>query len=143
MLQNRFKKILVPLDGSLNSVRAMNEAISLARQCEATITGIHVLPVFPRKLVGTFNTYRNNLTKKAKKFMSQARTSAALHGIDFEEKIAVSNDIVKTITGYAKSYRFDVVVMGSRGQSISRAEFLGSVSNGVVHTSHIPVLIVK
>ncbi|KKK64089.1 hypothetical protein LCGC14_2987720, partial [marine sediment metagenome] len=31
MIQNRFKKILVPLDGSSNSIRGLNEAISLAR----------------------------------------------------------------------------------------------------------------
>ena len=42
MLKNRFKRILVALDGSANSIRGMNEAISLARQSEGTITGIHV-----------------------------------------------------------------------------------------------------
>jgi nucleotide-binding universal stress UspA family protein len=40
MLKNRFKRILVALDGSSNSIRGMNEAISLARQSEGTITGI-------------------------------------------------------------------------------------------------------
>ncbi len=31
MIQNRFKKILVSLDGSSNSIHGLNEAISLAR----------------------------------------------------------------------------------------------------------------
>jgi nucleotide-binding universal stress UspA family protein len=39
MLKNRFKRILVALDGSANSINGMNKAISLARQSEATITG--------------------------------------------------------------------------------------------------------
>ena len=47
VLKNRFKNILVALDGSINSTRGMNEAISLARQCKGSITGIYVLPAFP------------------------------------------------------------------------------------------------
>ena len=54
MLKNRFKRILVALDGSANSIRGMNEAISLARQSEATVTGIHILPGVPSELTSTF-----------------------------------------------------------------------------------------
>ena len=44
------KKILVPLDGSKNSFRGLNEAIYLARQCHATITGLYVVTlVLPSK----------------------------------------------------------------------------------------------
>ncbi len=50
MLKNRFKKILVPLDGSLNSVRGLNEAISLARLGNSQIIGVHVLPVYPKTI---------------------------------------------------------------------------------------------
>jgi len=46
MLKNRFKKILVALDGSMHSRRGMNEAISLARQTEGSITGIYISPSF-------------------------------------------------------------------------------------------------
>jgi nucleotide-binding universal stress UspA family protein len=45
MLKNRFKRI-VAVDRSANSIRGINEAISLARQTEGTITGIHILPGF-------------------------------------------------------------------------------------------------
>jgi nucleotide-binding universal stress UspA family protein len=36
----KIKKILVPLDGSKNSMRGLDEGIYLARQCQATITGL-------------------------------------------------------------------------------------------------------
>ncbi|HSA76460.1 MAG TPA: universal stress protein, partial [Nitrosarchaeum sp.] len=39
------KKILVPIDGSKNSMRGLDEAIYLARQCHATITGLYVIPI--------------------------------------------------------------------------------------------------
>ncbi len=143
MLQNRFKKILVPIDGSVNSIRGLNEAISLARQCGATLTGIHILPIFPMNLVGTFSVYKDYLAKKAIKFMEKAKTSAARSGIMFDIKITTSNDTVQTIINFTKNNKFDLIVIGSRGQGSPNAKFLGSVSNGVLLRSQIPVLIVK
>ncbi|MDE1829189.1 MAG: universal stress protein [Thaumarchaeota archaeon] len=143
MLQNRFQKILVPIDGSVNSIRGLNEAISLARQSGSTITGIHILPNFSPKVAKILKTYRTGLIKNAQKIMSQAETSTARHGIPFNEKIAVSGDVVKTIVAFAKSSKSDIIVMGSRGESSPHAEYLGSIANGVLHESKVPVLIVK
>ena len=41
----KIKNILVPIDGSKNSLRGLDEAIALARNCQARITGIHVLSI--------------------------------------------------------------------------------------------------
>ena len=143
MLQNRFKKILVPLDGSLNSIRGLNEAISLARQSDAVITGIYVMPSYSPKISRILKSYRSELIKNAKKIMSQAKTSAARHGITFYEKNTTSRNVVSTIIGYAKSDRSDIIIMGSQGDDNRRKEYLGSVANGILHNSKTPVLIVK
>jgi nucleotide-binding universal stress UspA family protein len=143
MLKNRFKRILVALDGSANSIRGMNEAISLARQSEGTITGIYVLHGGLSELKNTFTHYNDYLLEKARKFMSNAKTSAARHGIDFEEKIVTSTDTIKTITNFAKSGKFDIIVIGARGAGSPKSEFFGSVSNGILHGSRIPILVVK
>ncbi|MGA7007742.1 MAG: universal stress protein, partial [Nitrososphaeraceae archaeon] len=82
MLKNRFKNILVALDGSINSTRGMNEAISLARQCKGSITGIYVLPAFPGEpTIKRELSYRQYLARVSEKFMSHAKTAAARHGI--------------------------------------------------------------
>lgn len=143
LLQNRFLRILVPLDGSPNSIRGLNEAISLARQSEATITGIHVMPNFSPRVAKILRSYRVELAKKAEKIMSHARTSAARHGVPFEQKVASSGDVVKTISGYAKSSKSNIIVIGSRGEGAPHAEYLGSVANGIIHSSKVPVLVVK
>ena len=142
MLKNRFKRILVALDGSANSIRGMNEAISLARQADATITGIYVLHGGLSELKNTFTHYREYLLEKARKFMDNAKTSAARHGIEFEEKIVTSTNTVDTIVNFAKSGKFDIIVIGARGAG-SPKPFFGSVSNGVLHSSRIPILVVK
>ncbi|HKZ62702.1 MAG TPA: universal stress protein [Nitrososphaera sp.] len=140
MLKNRFTQILVALDGSANSRRGMNEAISLARQSEGTITGVYVMPGLPPE---TAEGYRKYLSERARKFMSDAKTNAGRHGIEFEEKVITSNDTVNAIANLAKTNKFGIIVIGARGQSSPRSEYLGSVSNGVLHSCRIPILVVK
>ena len=143
MLKNRFKKILVALDGSMHSRRGMNEAISLARQAEGSITGIYISPSITNEQTTTLASYREYLLEKSRKFMSDAKTSSARHGIQFDEKVITSNDIVNTITNFAKSNKFDIIIIGARGQSYPKAPFLGSVSNGILNSCLIPVLVVR
>jgi len=143
MLQNRFKKILVGIDGSPNSIRGLNHAISLARQSQGIITGIHVLPEFPPSYEVNIKSYRAQLSKDVKKFMDSAKTSTALHGIDFNEKITSSKNAVDTIVGFAKKNGFDVIVIGSRGLGSPKANYIGSIAHGIVNNSKVPVLVVK
>lgn len=136
------KKILVALDGSAQSFKSLQEAIYLAIQCGATITGLCVLPLYTISL-GKFTTsLRNQSMKEAKKFMTKAKVLSAQNGIVFNEKIVVSNHTSK-ISEYASGKKFDLIVMGSRGMNPLKELFLGSVANYTVHKSAIPVLVVK
>ncbi|MEK6931923.1 MAG: universal stress protein, partial [Thermoproteota archaeon] len=74
MIRKNIKKILVPMDGSKNSMRGLDEAIYLARQCHATITGLYVIPIYPRNFTDAIMPYQIHLTKSAKKFMESAKT---------------------------------------------------------------------
>ncbi|HUU48821.1 MAG TPA: universal stress protein [Nitrosopumilaceae archaeon] len=143
MLKNRFKKILIPLDGSSNSIRGLNEGISLARLGGSQLIAVHVLPVYPKNLVGTLDTYIRYHNKLTHQFLEKAEISAARHGIKLKQQILFGNDSVKLITNYAKTSRCNLIVLGSRGKGMPSVGFLGSVSNGVVQSSKIPVLIVK
>ncbi len=142
MLKNRFKRILVPLDGSANSIRGLNEAISLARLGSSQLIGIHVLPIYPKNLTGVYDTYVRYQSKLANQFLENARTSAARHGIVFKKKILFGNDTVKLITNFAKFSKSNVIVIGSRGKGNPKAGYLGSVANGILHSTKIPVLVV-
>lgn len=142
MLKNRFKRILVPLDGSANSIRGLNEAISLARLGSSQLIGMHVLPIYPKNLTGVFDTYVRYQSKLANQFLENARTSAARHGIVFKQKILSGNDTVKLIINFAKFSKSNVIVIGSRGKGNPKAGYLGSVANGILHSTKIPVLVV-
>ncbi|TBR22207.1 MAG: universal stress protein [Candidatus Nitrosotenuis sp.] len=140
----KIKKILVPLDGSKNSFHALNQAIYLARQFGATIMGLYDVPIFiatggPKAL----GSYREQMIEQGKKFMEEAKTSAAKKGVVFTGKIIRGDVIAIDIVDFAIKKKFDLIVMSSRGLSGIKELFLGSVANGVVHKSKIPVLIVK
>ena len=141
MAKYQVKKILVPMDGSKNSFRGLDTAIFLARQCGATITGLFVVPIYPKSFMPI--TYaKEYLTKAVKEFMEDAKKRSAQNGIVFVGKTIIGRESSEIIDFAAKN-KFDIIVIGSRGLGSVKEAFLGSVSNAVVQKSKIPVLIVK
>ncbi|MGQ0795923.1 MAG: universal stress protein [Nitrosopumilaceae archaeon] len=136
------RRILVPLDGSKNSFRGLDYAVYLARQCGATLTGINVVPFYPKSLLLTPISYEKELRKRGKEIMEEAKVRCAQNGIVFNEKITDGHES-EEIVGYAAEKNFDLIVIGARGLGSVKEVFLGSVSNSVLHKSKVPVLIVK
>ena len=141
MAKYQVKQILDPMDGSKNSFRGLDTAIYLARQCGATLTGLFVMPIYPRSFMPI--TYdKKYLTKSAKEFMDNAKKHAAQSGIVFVGKSIIGKESSEIIDFAAKN-KFDIIVIGARGLGSVKEAFLGSVSHAVVHKSKIPVLVVK
>lgn len=136
------KNILVALDGSKTSFRALDEAIYLARQNQGVITGVFVIPLFSVNVARPSTPLGKVFSEGGKKILTLAKEKCAKNGVLFYEKILCGNEGFKLV-GFAKNQKADVIVMGSRGQSNLREFILGSVSHYVVHKSKIPVLIVK
>ena len=136
------KKILIPMDGSKNSLRGLDTAIYIARQCHATLTGLYVMPIYPKSLLLKPIPYEAELAKIARAFLEKAKTRSAQNGIVFNEKI-IKGHAAEVILDFAKEKKIDLIVMGARGLGSVKEAFLGSVSNAVVHKSKIRVLIVK
>ncbi len=135
-------KILVPLDGSANSFRSLDRAIYLARQYHSTITGLYVVPMVIPNKNEPISSMEKLFLNKAANIMRRAKIKAAKSGILFKDKI-MYGDCEVEIVRYAKKHNFEMIVIGSRGQSEVKEYFLGSTSNYVLHKSPMPVLIVK
>ncbi len=129
------------MDGSKNSMRGLDEAIYLARQCHAIITGLYVIPI-SNSTDSQISNLEKYLLDNASKFMSKAKTRAAQNGIIFDDAI-IHGDEGPKIISYANNKSYDIIVIGSRGMGSMKEIFLGSTSNYVLHKSKIPVLIVK
>ena len=137
-----WKKILVPLDGSKNSLRGLDTAIFLARKTGGKLTGIFVLPRTPEKKFRRLQQPEKEALKIADRVMERAKKRAAQNGIVFNKKVDFG-DPAYMIVKFAKSLNYDIIVIGARGQSGIKDIFLGSTSNYVLHKSKAPVIIVK
>lgn len=147
MVIQKIKKILVLLDGSQNSFRALNQAIVLARAYQTKITGLYVVSYYtfgfqPFATISVATPIVRILEKEGKEFMKRAKIRCAQNGIQFSSEI-IHGPEGSTIVSYIKKNDFDLVVVGSRGRSSAKEVFLGSVSNYVLHRVSAPVLIVK
>ncbi len=138
------KKILVPLDGSPNSIRGLDMAIHIARQSHGTITALSVKSVPGIYAIHPLGFLDFSSMTEVKKFLDSAKVRAAKKGIQLTGK-ALTGDPGYDIARFAnnKKNRIDLVVIGARGRGSAKEIFLGSVSNYVLHKSKKPVLIVK
>jgi len=124
-------------------MRCLETAITLARHCGATITGVYAIYAPPHSEFRGGGLVEKSLSKEGKKIMDDAKLLAAQNGIEFKEKTVrgeTGYNIIKIAHG---KDNFDMIVIGSRGRSSAKEMFFGSVSNYVIHTSKIPVVVVK
>jgi nucleotide-binding universal stress UspA family protein len=138
------KKILVPLDGSKNSIRGLDMAIHIARQSQGTISALTVKTVPGIYALHPLGFLGINSGDEAKKIIESAKVRAAKRGIKLTGK-ALAGDPGYDIARFANNAKnkIDLVVIGARGRSSAKEMFLGSTSNYVLHKSKKPVLIVK
>jgi len=136
-----FDKILVPLDGSRNSAKALKAAILIAKKFDGKITLIHVYSASACRHAGIrFDECVQGLRKVGARILANGEKKA--EGIEVET-LLMQGHIVEEIIKTAREGKFDLVVMGARGLSRIKELLLGSVSSGVTRHARCPVLVVK
>ena len=143
------QKILVPFDNSQNSRRALNTGISFAKIFNSKLVIIHVVYIPPycgfQEGFQRSNADKVNAMMHVKKLMSFATTLCKKNAVTCENVVKygdIPGDlIVKFIN--KPSNKIDLVVIGSRGKSLTHRIFFGSTSNHVLHKTKKPIVIVK
>ncbi len=127
------EKILVGVDGSEHSKRALAEAIMLGKKFEAEITVVNVFYPTPTPPA---HEYSHKVLDDAKVILENEK-------VKYELVSVTDTNPSKVIIDMARDRKFDLVVVGSRGASAAHALFLGSHSDRISHESPVNVLIVK
>lgn len=144
-MQN-IRTILVPLDGSENSFRALKMALLLARKLETAITTIYSVSIFPSIETQAIDPIKCQVEERkyAEEVLAKAESLSKENNVPFA-KIVDYGTPGYIITKFIKNRnnKIDLVIIGSRGRSAVKEVFLGSVSNYVLHKSPVPVMIVK
>lgn len=125
---SKIKKILVPVDGSVNGCKAVDEAIFLAQKCNADMDFVYVASNINKDIPShiVFDRIWEKLPEEIK---------AAKH--------VETGSIPKAILRVADSEKSDIIIMGSRGLGLFKGALIGSVSQKVVEESPIPVMVIK
>jgi len=144
-----FKKILVPVDGSEPSDAAVALAIRLARDQEARLLFVHVCEVakiaamVSAPAVGVDASYAIDAEREAGKDALRRAGASALAGTVQSESILEDGGNVDSIVDIAKRQAADLIVIGSHGRGGIARALLGSVAEGVLRHSDIPVLVTR
>ncbi len=130
------KKILVALDGSANSDKALQLAVELAEKYGSNLVALNVVSSPPRvqALIGP-------LEERGREVLNKATEYATSHSVNVEKR-QYHGDPATSIIEMIEKEGITLVVMGKRGLSPIKSFLIGSVSGRVVQNAQCPVLVV-
>ena len=135
-------KILVPVDGSAYSLKAVETACDLAKaQAPATLVLTAVAVQIPELEEGVY--IAEKMKAQAEIALAKAKEVAQGKGVTAEVVLAIGASPADVIVRVAKDQQVDLIVIGSRGLAGKTRSFLGSTASQVVTYSPCSVLVVK
>lgn len=142
MRKSLYMNILVPLDGSGDSQKALLQACDLAKNYQANLILVYVVEKSHSLNLLDRKEYLEILRKFGNKVLIKGKQTAENKGIDVTTTMKegnISNEIVKL----AKNKKCNLIIVGSKGLGATARFFLGSISNKLANNSPCSILIVK
>lgn len=144
------KKILVPMDFSKYSDRALNEAIDIAKKYGARIYLLHVIDEHIQQCSVDYRLsegvvrklQRNSIKASREKLQEESDEIKAGKNVDiiFDVKEGVP---AEEILSEQKKKGIDLIVMSSHGKTGLLKQLIGNVTDKVVKGATCPVVVVK
>lgn len=135
-------KILVPVDGSAYSLKAVETACDLAKaQAPAAVVLVAVAVEIPELAEGRY--IYDKMKAQAEVALAQGKEVAQAKGVTADMILASGASPTEEIVQVAKDQKADLIVIGSRGLAGKTTSFLGSTASKVVTYSPCSVLVVK
>lgn len=141
----KLRKILLTSDLSTESRRAYGPVLQLAREGGASILLLHIvedIPIVPygAPLAGPLPSLdRSAMLQGATEALEAERASLA--GVKVETLVLPSTNAAESIAEVAAQKGVDLIAMSTHGRTGLRRMVLGSVAEGVVRHSRVPVLV--
>jgi len=148
-----YKKVLVPLDGSALAECTLSHVKNLFKDGSVgEVTLLNVVKVdLPWAVMGSdqypkgfdLNAIREPLFTASRKYLADIESRLVSEGIKVKTESLEGNRPADTITEYAEKEGMDMIIIGTHGYTGLKKLMLGSVAFGVLHQSHIPVLLIR
>jgi nucleotide-binding universal stress UspA family protein len=144
-----YRKILVPIDGSPTANRGLAEAIKLAKDQRATLRLVHVLDELilgpGAEAVVYLGTTVDALRDMGKQLVEDAEKKVQASGLKAESVILeiMGGGAADSIIAEARTWRADLIVLGTHGRRGARRLVMGSDAEEIVRSAPMPVLLVR
>lgn len=144
-----YKRIFVPIDSGQASTLAFEEACSLAKLLNAELlitTVVDLTPVGQPGMEFVDAPVLHQSSKgHAKDLLSRALSQAQAAGLSANTKLLESfgHDLSQVLLEEAKQWEANLIVMGTHGRTGLMHLIMGSVAEGVLRRSLVPVLLVR
>jgi len=145
------KKLLVAVDGSGHSLKAVDYAASIAAAMNAQVIILYVLKT--HTLPKGLEQYAENehiqggsegvLLAASNSLVAEAKERAAKSGAKNVTGEVIDGPVARTVIARAKHHNADMIVIGSRGMGNIEATLRGGVSHRVELLAKCPVLTVR
>lgn len=146
-MQNLFSRVLIAIDGSQPSERALALGLRLAKEHDGEVIFCHALDVVrvvaAEKAGESLNAelLTQQLEEQAHGLLRRATQAAQSAGIRSVAHIG-SDDPANATLDIAKAHRASVILIGRHGSKASGRTFLGSAAESVLRLSLLPVMVV-
>ena len=146
-----FKHILIPTDGSELAAKAIDAGVALAKEMGAKVTGFYAEEPRPTHLHVNGYQVEETLVQEldrrsrayAERSVARIEEAARAAGVPFETRMGKASKPYEAIVRAAQDEKCDAIFMASHGHRGLSALLLGSVTNGVLTHSKIPVLVFR
>ena len=144
-----FKHILIPIDGTAFSDRAIDAGVRFAKAMNAQITGFIAEPEFRlpthnemvTRTYVTMSGHSERARRHAEQVLQRIGARAGTERVPFDADFVESDDPVDAIVNAAEKHHCDLIVMASHGRRGLDKLLHGSAAEGVLHHTRIPVLV--
>ena len=145
-----FKRILVAVDASETSDLALQAAIRLASEQQASLRIAHVIDTTDINSLGAEyldpSSMLESLAKNGQSVLDRAEAAATAAGVAVETSLvkieAMNQRISEAIANEAEAWPADLIVIGTHGRRGLTRLFLGSVAEGAARLATKPVLLI-
>lgn len=143
-----YSKIMVAIDGSESSKRALAEAVRLASMAGDAVHVVYVVDkASPYTYAGYSSMLHDLMNRDGRNALRYATETLTEQGVNCETELAetesMSEDIPTCLQRCAQRVGADLVVMGTHGRRGIRRMVLGSVAERFLRFSDCPVLMVR
>lgn len=138
-----YSHILITTDGSELAQRGVDHGLTLAKNLASKVTVLTVTEPYPLQSAATIESWANAQKEHGDAALAAANAAASRMGVRAELVQTTNNSPAEAIVDTSKRLGCSLIVMASHGRRGVSRLLLGSQTAEVVHSSAVPVLVVR